>query len=85
MATNLSLSNTIDQDDSKMEQKSKHQVLFDYSLSTPLHPPKPVWISKRLAKVQERRAIKDPTFVYLNPLDMVQYRSNNSNTNFNSK
>ncbi|CAF1247490.1 unnamed protein product [Rotaria sordida] len=56
----------------------KHRVLFDCSMSTLLHPPKPVWSSKRLDQVQERRPIKDPIFIYLNPMDIVQYRSHGS-------
>ncbi|CAF1279083.1 unnamed protein product [Rotaria sordida] len=51
MAGNSLLRNMINQNDPKMEQQSKHRVLFDYSLSTPLHPPKPVWSSKRLDKM----------------------------------
>ncbi|CAF1464787.1 unnamed protein product [Rotaria sordida] len=75
MASNSPLHNTINQNDPKMEQQSKYRVLFNYSLSTPLHPPKPEWSSKRLAKVQERRPIKNPTFAYLNPMDAKQYRN----------
>ncbi|CAF1484044.1 unnamed protein product, partial [Rotaria sordida] len=78
MANNLSLYNTIDQNNPKMKQLSKHRLLFDYFLSTLLHPPAPVWSSTRLAKIQERRPIKDPIFIYLNPMNTVQYTSNDN-------
>ncbi|CAF1471304.1 unnamed protein product [Rotaria sordida] len=48
-----------------------HRTLFYYSLSTPWYSPKSEWPSKRLVKVQERRPIKDPAFIYLNSMNMV--------------
>ncbi|CAF5098816.1 unnamed protein product, partial [Rotaria sp. Silwood1] len=53
----------------------KPLVLFDYPLSMSTKPPKPTWTSKRLPKLQERRPITDPTFIFLNPTDMASYTS----------
>ncbi|CAF3790344.1 unnamed protein product [Rotaria sp. Silwood1] len=85
MGSSSSSPNACDQSDRTLEVKSKHRILFDYPLSTPSHPPKPVWSSKRLAKVQERRPITDPIFIYLNPMDMSQCACQDSCMDCNSQ
>ncbi|CAF4210933.1 unnamed protein product [Rotaria sp. Silwood2] len=72
-------------DDKKIQQQMKYRAMFDYSLSQSSHEQKAEWSSKRLAKLQERRHIKDPVFLFLHPSHTVQYGNVNNMTNFKSK
>ncbi|CAF4639463.1 unnamed protein product [Rotaria sp. Silwood2] len=75
----------MDQDDDKTQQEMKYRAMFDYSLSQPIREQKPEWSSKRLAKLQERRPIKDPVFVFLHPSHTIHYGNPDNMTNFKPK
>ncbi|CAF5123763.1 unnamed protein product, partial [Rotaria sp. Silwood1] len=70
---NSSQDTRMDQDVEKIQQQMKYRAMFDYSLSQPIHEQKPEWSSKRLAKLQERRPIKDPVFMFLHPAHTIHY------------
>ncbi|CAF5141263.1 unnamed protein product [Rotaria sp. Silwood1] len=70
---NSSQDTRMDQDVEKIQQQLKYRAMFDYSLSQPIHEQKPEWSSKRLAKLQERRPIKDPVFMFLHPAHTIHY------------
>ncbi|CAF2806135.1 unnamed protein product [Rotaria sp. Silwood2] len=85
--TDMNSSNDMpmNQHDEKLQKQMKYRAMFDYSVTQPIHEQKPEWSSKRLAKLQERRPIKVPIFMFVNPAHTMNCGNINNMTQFQPK